>query len=423
MRGSNVWRFVALIAVCLAVVAVTAAAQASNKGALVVNVTAGFNTVKVSFTTPLPTAASVNTSIDRSFALTVLDRRLKKTHNVTIRALAPATTYNIRVVAQPLKGKPATWTGSFQTQDYGSTPMAIAAKGSKITLNGAPFFVIANKSACPTPAMFAFDQSAGINVEEGITADCPDSSATPQQNTEALHSIISGQVGWRETSISPDPASLAGLPELLNWGSGIRVTFEPFFPQSVCGTQRNLTVPLYQLANKYASSGAAVIYSRSIGDLAKGPQTCLTRPRLANIFWSIVEAGGAGIEYAYEVDQGSTTVQTAQNVVLAAAKQAADQIATLEAAFGTGKPIAVKTAGCSTVKPNFISYGGVLYAVAVNNDDAPARCTFSLPKAAGPTVQRLWEGGNLKLKGGTFSDSFVALGVHLYKVMPAITKK
>src|SRR4051812_37634300 len=76
------------------------------------------NQVKVSFTTSSPTTASVETSVDMGYEETVLDKRLKKVHTITIPE-TPATTYHIKVTAIPSKGSPSTWAGSFSTGAIG----------------------------------------------------------------------------------------------------------------------------------------------------------------------------------------------------------------------------------------------------------------------------------------------------------------
>ena len=412
-------RLMALAGMCLVVALAVIQAQPTKAGdtpgpnctqfgtVSVLSVCATLNTVNFQFTTTKPTSASISISTDRSFALTVLDSKLKKVHNVTIRSVAPATNYNYLVKATPKTGKPATWNGSFVPQPYGSVPMNIGASNMhKLTLNGVPFFVIEHLVGCPTPETFAFDLSAGINAVEGATLSCPDPVGTPSDNAVALHAILDGQTAWRDSTTAPGAQVPGGLPELLNWGAGIRTENHQVGVLYGCTKQYDSTVALYGAISKDAVSSPVV----SVNEIPKGG--CINGARVRNIFWTIVEAGGGGVEYQY------VHMDDLDDDARIATKQSSDQMATLEPAIQNGKLITVRTTGCSSVKPRFVIYGGVLYGVAVNNNDTATRCTFSLPKTAGRVVQRLWERGSVKLKAGSFSDKFSPLGVHLYRVMP-----
>src|SRR5277367_4992742 len=90
VRGTYVRRLMALIAVCLA--AVTAAAQASTKSGLEVNVTAGLNTASFSVGSNQPTTLALNIGTTKAYGLELLDGS-SKSHDLNIRGLAPGTTY------------------------------------------------------------------------------------------------------------------------------------------------------------------------------------------------------------------------------------------------------------------------------------------------------------------------------------------
>ena len=399
---------------CLAVATAAAPAQITAANGTsnctkvgIATVCPGFNTVKVSFTTPTKTTASVSTSVDKSFALTVLDQRAKKTHNITIPE-PPAKTYNLKVTATPAKGKSSTWIGSFATGVIGSVPAMISSKGNKFLVNGMPLGLIAVEGyECATPDYVKDVISMGANIlEKGVAA--------PSCDTATLHGALNNQVWWYSNDPS-DQQQPSTLGELLQEGSTDLTAVAD--PGSLLGCASKSDLGLYQLVKKKASEGPVISTIVVTQKLDASDDNCIDPVRLNSLFWTTFAAGGSGV--GYYVRSGVPGNFSVVPSLPAMAVKDANELTTLEPCILNGKSLPVKTDLNGPVKISAWQYAGMICVIAANTRNAPVQGTFSLNSKA-KTAQVLWAARSVRMNAGSISESFAPLAVNIYKLLPPV---
>ncbi len=404
----NMKRCLVLAVLCLVVASVTTPqAQGTPTPSLISSVTATLNTVTVSVTTPVPTQLILSIGTDKTYGLSVLDRS-KMLHRVTVRGLRPATTYYYAVQATPAKGRPSTASGMFATGPIG--PATVTAKNGKILLNGVPFFpIMADEFACPAQQIVDDNIALGINV-----LDPSDGGSICDSSVESLHAMLSGKTWWLEHVGGYDAAAVQQLPELMNWQGGITFTQTP---SVLIGCNETSTDPLYQRIHGLAKVGP-VIYWLWLSDPVPSVKNCLDGPRLQNLFWTVVAAGGLGMKYITQQRLDQSAGISVNSDVSEEAGILAKQMATIGPAILMGQHLLVTTdAKGAAVKLGAWQYGGVVYIVAVNTANSPATWTFTVPSPSNlNTTQVLWENRNVMNSSGMISDQFNPLAVHIYKV-------
>lgn len=434
MRGIVMARVLALLVVCLAVAAATAQARVNRTSDASTCTKVSFatvcptlNTVKVSFATPKPTRASISTSVDKSFALTVLDSRYKKVHNITIRSEAPATTYNIRIMAIPKKGKSLVAIGSFATGAIGSVPATVTSANGKLLLNRVPFFPIMARAYNPCPDQQTVNGTIilGVNIFDAQSEvhNCLGDNQNPSQWGASLHSSLGSKLWWLERDITANQQLQSqALPELLNWQAVITSLYSP--SQQVLENPCLTATQLFKTASSEAAGKKATVF---VTTLATHPITpsktyCMNPQNLDMLIWAFIAGGGAGIEYSTK-DAGNGPDFDVSTELGNEALRLASKIKTLEPAFLTGKKLTIKPGTSSPVKVGAQLYGGIIYIVAVNTDEGTSNASFSLTgSTTGQTAAVLWEGRSVKLNKGVIADRFASQAVHIYKIVPT-TKK
>jgi hypothetical protein len=395
---------------CLVVAAATTTAPASKAGALpscskfgIVTACPTLNQVKVSFTTSSPTTASVNTSVDTGYEQTVLDKRLKKVHSITIPE-NPAATYHIKVTATPSKGKSSTWVGSFTTGAIGSVPATVTSNGNKLLLNGVPStLIMVYGYYCSTNSYTSSALSLGAKViQEGSPQPC---------DITTLHAGLGNQVWWYSRSPT-DQQQLAGLPELLPVTSTLRLVADPGW-----GCNRSSDTNFYNLVKAHSAQQPVESVLNVSENLDLRHKNCLSSEDLHSLFWTTFAASGMGVEYyAHGATVDSFSVLP---TIPAQASADAARLATLTSGLAAGKNLVAKIDPTSAVKLRTWTYGGVIYVIAVNTGSSTTSASFTIPNTKSKTAVGLWGTPNLAVgKDGTTKASFKPLGVSFWKLLP-----
>lgn len=373
------------------------------------------NTATFLFNTATPTTASVSISVDKSYALTVLDLKAKKSHRITIRSIAPATTYNFIVKVTPKHGKPTTWSkGSFPTGAIGSVPASLTSSGNKLLLNGVPFTpIMVWGYNCATSDYVKDVIALGAKVlEEGVPIPC---------DSETLHTALQNQVWWYSKS-SSEQEQLAALPELLEGSSGILPAYDA---GSLLGCHSQSDIGLYNAVKSHSSTRPVVSTVTVSTHLDLTHLNCLSAVGAHALFWATFVAGGKGVEY-YAHDnttQGGSTIFSVLPSIPAQAQRDASELMALEPAIASGKQLSLSSGPKSSIREMAWVYGGATYVVAVNTNNSSLSSSLTLPSTRATMATVLWEGRSVKLKAATFSDNFAPLAVHVYKLVPPGPKK
>lgn len=407
--------FVALATLCLVVATTTAQAQTRSFTPVITPI--GLNTVKVSFTTPTPTTASVSTSTDMSFALTVLDVRPKKVHNITIRALAPATTYNIKVVATPVKGKASMLVSSFPTGAIGSVPATLTTVNGKTYLNGVRYFPIVPVGRhCLDQALTDANLSMGIKLmPDPLLTDldeCTGAATSPGE----LDNLLRGRA-WVYGTWADSVQAIQGASAILDWQAKFRLLQEPGSLQG-CSEYFASSAPLFAAVKAEAKKGPTMYWVVLVNQIDPNSKPlCLDGPGMRNVFWTSIIGGVQGLQYF--TSMLVTGKMNVRDDVAEAAGAAASCMVNIGPAILNGKPLTVAIDPKSPVKLGAWRYGGVTYIVAVNTEKSSTSVSFSVPGMGGIVAQTLCEPSRtLKLNGDSITDEFVPVDVHTYRVMP-----
>ncbi len=406
--------FVALLATLCLVVA-TAAAQAQTTAFTPVITPIGLNAVKVSFTTPTPTTPSVSTSTDMSFALTVLDIRPKRIHNITIPE-NPGTTYNIMVVATPAKGKPSVFVDSFSTGAIGSVPATLTTVNGKTYLNGVRYFPIVPMGRhCLDQAFVDANLSMGIKLMPDPLTDlneCTKAATSPGE----LDDLLRGRA-WVYGTSADSAQAIQGASAILDWQAKFRLLQEPGSLQG-CSEYFASSAPLFAAVKIEVKKGPTMYWVVLVNQTVPSSKPlCLDGPGMRNVFWTSIIGGVQGLQYfTFMPVTGEMNVK---DDVAKAAGAAASCMTNIGPVILNGKPLAVAIDPKSPVKLGAWRYGGVAYIVAVNTEKSLTSASFSVPGLGGIVAQTLCEPSRtLKLNRDSITDKFVPVDVHIYKVMP-----
>lgn len=421
-------RFVALTFMCLVVATATAQAQVNTVFTPVC--TASLNTATCRFTTTMATSASMSVSTDKSYALTVLDIKPKKVHAITIRALAPATTYNIKVMATPVQGKPSVFVSSLPTGAIGSSvPATVTSANGKLLLNGVPFFPIMARAYKTCPDQQTVDNTInllGVNVfdAQDTQAVCGGDNQDPGQWASSLHTILGNKVWWAEKNISSaQQLQDQGLQELMSWQAGTTLLYSP--SQLVFENPCIAATELYKTTSRLAAgSGKASIFMTTLATHPILPSRayCINSQNLNMLVWAFIAAGGSGIEHSTK-DSGNGPDFDVDPGLASGALSLANKIKSLEPAFMAGKKLQTPVSADSPVKYGAWLYAGVVYVVAVNTDEGVINASLPLSGSLAEKASVLWEGRSLKVGKRVINDQFTSQAVHIYKILPAMTKK
>lgn len=406
--------FVALATLCLVVA--TEAAQAQIMAFTPTITPIGLSAVKVSFTTPTPTTASVSTSTDMSFALTVLDIRPKRIHNITIPE-NPGTTYNITVVATPAKGKPSVFVGSFSTGAIGSVPATLTTVNGKTYLNRVRYFPIVPMGRhCLDQAFTDANLSMGIKLmPDPLLTDldeCTKAATSPGE----LDNLLRGRA-WVYGTWADSVQAIQGASAILDWQAKFRLLQEPGSLQG-CSEYFASSSPLFAAVKAEAKKGPTMYWVVLVNQTVPNSKPlCLDGPGMRNVFWTSIIGGVQGLQYfTFMPVTGEMNIK---DDVARAAGAAASCMVNIGPAILNGKPLAVAIDPKSPVKLGAWRYGGVAYIVAVNTEKSSAIASFSVPGMDGTVAQTLCEPSRtLKLNRDSITDKFVPVDVHIYKVMP-----
>ena len=415
--------FVALISMILCLVVAIAAAQAQAKKADtpaptcnkvgIVTVCPSFSTVKVSFTTPKPTSASVSTSMDKSFGLTVLDKRVKKVHSITVPE-NPGKTYNIKVVATPSKGKPSTYLGSFQTGAIGSMPATVTTLNGKFLLNGVPFFpIVAQTGSCLDATWVNALVGMGVNALQDARGCSTDTTAWSNELDPLLKNLA-----WVYGS-KPDTAQyLQAVPEFLTWQAHLRLLQNPLSLVS-CDSSFASSKPLYVAVKNSAKKGPTMFTVLAVGQITPSSRLfCLDGAGMKNLFFISIIGGVKALDlFTFIPVTGAMDVKSD---VSQAAAQAAACMDTIGPAILNGKPVTVKFDPKGQVVASAWLYGGVTYVITANTEKTATSSSLSVPSLIkATTATTLCEPlKTIKLSRGSITGNYGPLGVHIYKVLP-----
>ncbi|MBX4190945.1 hypothetical protein KW794_02550, partial [Candidatus Saccharibacteria bacterium] len=173
----------------------------------------GYNWAQLSFPTSTPTRATVSISAGNgNCAMSSLDVR-KKTHRVTMPALAPGTKYFYCIKATPDKGKTLIARGNFVTDPPG--PSDLQVRGGKLVLksgpNYYPFIPVASTGYNCYPAS-SVNQLKALGVN--LLLDAAGCIADPSTWGAALQPLLKDKLWLMETNYKYE-AQMGDMPQLL----------------------------------------------------------------------------------------------------------------------------------------------------------------------------------------------------------------
>ena len=423
VTGIRKAHFVALISMILCLVVATAAAQAQTNTSFHPTITPiGLNRVKVSFTMPYPTSASVSTSLDKSFGLTVLDRRMKKVHSITVPENA-GKTYNIKVVAVAANGRSNTYIGSFPTGVIGSIPTRVTtvktSAGGKIFQNGVPFFpIIALSGSCLDKNLIKTNLSMGVNIFQDATGCSDDSATWPTE----LDPLLKNQA-WVDGTKPGNVQALQPIPEFMDWQASVRLLQNPSSLVG-CSSYFDSSRPLYVAAKNEVTKGI-VIYQVIVAH--RGTPTekpyCLDGVGMKNVFFVSIIAGVKGLRFFPIIPE--TGAMDVENDVIQAAGAASSCMDTIGTAILNGKALPVRLNPKGQLVANAWAYGGVTYIAAANTEKTATVTSVMVPSLSKATMATTVCGPakSVKITGGNIPGTYTPLGVNIYKVLPPAIKK
>lgn len=416
MRGIvSKMRFVALLFPCLVVATATSQAQSSTGVAPVVS----FTTATFNLVTKPKAAVAISLGTDSRYLVTARDR-VRASHHITVGGLSPNTPYYGTLVITPVKGKSKTVRiAAFQTLAPGAIPATVTNSAGKLLLNGRPALLLLGGDGaynpCPSEETLTGTAKLGVSIFDASDSSygCPDGQ--PAQWAQSLHSRLNG-LWWRERDTTAEQQLRSqGLAELIGWQAGVQVISSPS-PQAFenpCLSSSRLFDGVSQ-----AAKAKAVVFRQSLAShpILPSRDTCTTPANLSMAFWTVIAAGGRGIEYSTR-DAGHGSDFDVSNELKSQAAKLAAQMATLGPAVLTGKKVSLQQSPAGAVRYVAWQYGGAYYIIGVNTDNNPETSTFSgtfLTRAK--TAQVMWENRNLRMAAGKATDSFAAQAVHIYKV-------
>ncbi len=429
MRGSNVWRFVALIAVCLA--AVSAAAKASNKAALAVNVTARLNTANFTIQTATTSKVVVWEGTDTQNMQPWHGDTPASNRSFKLAPLAPNTTYFYKVTATSNKGVVSSASGQFSTTQWDGQP-TLAVQNGKLYLNKVRFYPIMAMAfnECPSQQVVGDDTSMGVNILYHSTwYGCPDANHDIRWlAADELHGLLNNQVGWIQAGprvgINPtQPPSWDSLPELINLQGAFQIEGSPIHQVGTvvgnlpnlysCDGPGNAGTKLYQGLATEADDHPVVFDSFLTNVIGTNP-TCLTAQRMTALFWTPVLAGADGAEYQtqqYALPEDGIIVN---NDVQAVAGLQAKHLDTLYPVIFGGKA-STATSSSAVVKVRGWQWGGNTYVLALNTGGQPATTKLKVGGSS-QNAKVLWQSRNVSTTKGIIADRIGAYGLNVYEL-------
>jgi len=396
-----------------------AASQRSSLNIRQLNVVTTFTTAKFTVAANVATQLVINTGTDKVYMVSTPDRSKLK-HVVTVRGMAPNTNYYYSLVLTPKTGKARTVRNVFKTAAPGSSPATLSVRGSKILLNGQPFFpIMADSYACPTQADVTAIAQMGFNIIDG-----PNSCSNEQtQDVQNLHALLSGKLKLWYTPSPPRGNTLAlqGLPELLAWPRGVSFTTEMSTGSCNRPADNKLLGKFYASLVHGAHLKTSMFYSNISNPPVQGKVNCLDNPSTYSLLWSVTSAGVKGIELT-ATPQWNTGMGVSTTLPVATATSLfAKRLATLLPVILFGQKVAVRLNLSGTVEASAWRYGGVTYVIVVNLGTMAASQTTAVPGlASAKTAQVLWESRGVKVVDGSITDNYPrSAPVHIYRINSA----
>jgi hypothetical protein len=296
------------------------------------------------------------------------------------------------------------------------TAPSLGVSATRITLNGKPFFpMIADEYTLPNTQWVADVSALGTNTLFMHDHGCPDSHlpGSVPGFPSGVHAVLKGSLFWLVTG---ECVSAASIPEAVQWPDGIVGITNPAYGSCSRLPKFLGTLGVYNAVLGPARSKPVVWNTWIANELVPGRKWCLTAPKLRALFWSVVAAGGSGLEYYAFVPARNTNTGLPDTVsvdpdVVAASATFSTQLAVLKPAILAAPRIAGSGVASPTVRYGSWTAGRATYIVAVNTAQTKSAAVI---KVGGTKASVLFESRALKVTGGQLRDSFAPLAVHIY---------
>ncbi|RED85534.1 hypothetical protein [Cohnella phaseoli] len=158
-----------------------------------------------------------------------------------------------------------------------------------------------------------------------------------------------------------------------------------------------------------------VVQAHNLANYGQGGTRPPTLQEVRNMAWQYLTEGATGLMFYSLFDLKSDASGVPYATLLNRVKQVASEVESFVPILLSvdATPTATTTGG-SWLNWMVKQYGGDTYIFAVNNGKSNRTASFTVPGAT--SVQAVNESRSLALTGGTFTDSFSSLGIHIYKV-------